>query len=128
LKAALEGALGFLPIMAQGTTANTTPLMMAVQAQEGQLVRTLLDTFDDAQLQINYSAPGNVITALCLAIIWENIAVVKALLARGATPPPQAVSNQLLAKNTPNLRAIASVLSGASLQVAPHILVPTGGN
>jgi hypothetical protein len=73
LKAALDGAaVTFLPIMAQGLTTNTTPLIMAVQAREGQLVRTLLDTFSDAQLQINYVAPGSNVTALWLAMQWEH--------------------------------------------------------
>jgi ankyrin repeat protein len=156
-----------LPILATCVT-QTTALKLALQARDGQMVQMLLDTLSDTELQINHVSSGAV-TALSLAIQWENVAVVKALLARGANVPaaanapaaqpqanpfggpvpaqqfglgprggapqaagflppqtaggfrpPQVVPQQ---QSTPAGRMIASLLAGASLQVAAHVLV-----
>jgi hypothetical protein len=140
LKEAVDaGSPQFLPVLAACVTHTTTALKLALLARDGQMVQMLLDTLADTELQINHSSFGAA-SALSLAIQWENVAVVKALLARGANVPaagnapaaqqrpvgPNAFggrTTQVVSQpqDTPAGRMIASLLSGASLQVAPHI-------
>jgi ankyrin repeat protein len=127
LKKALDqDALCFLPIIAECIT-NTTVLMMALEAQDGQMVQALLETLSDAQLRIDYGVRTTQSdTALSLAVRWGNVAVVQALLVRGATPTA-AVRAQLQSQpDSISGRAISRLLSGPSLQllqVFPEVLM-----
>jgi ankyrin repeat protein len=112
-----------LPMLAGCVTATTTALKLALKAKNGRLLQALLETLSDAQLQINHQLGG--VTALSLAIEWENVAVVKALLARGANPVlPRNLSvlQRPPAAGTYARNAIDKLLAGASLQVFPHLV------
>jgi ankyrin repeat protein len=111
-----QDALCFLPIIAECIT-NTTVLMMALEAQDGQMVQVLLETLSDAQLRIDYGVRTTQSdTALSLAVRWGNVAIVQALLFRGATPTA-AVRAQLQSQpDSFSGRAITRLLSGPSLQ------------
>jgi ankyrin repeat protein len=113
----------FLPMLAECVTNTTTALKLALQAKDGQMLQALLETLSDAQLQINHQHAGT--TALTYAIEWGNVAVVKALLARGANPVlPRnpSVALRTPATSTYARNAVDKLLAGASLQVFPHLL------
>jgi hypothetical protein len=130
LKEAVDAeAPRLLPILAACFT-QTTALKTALLAKDGQMVQVLLDTLTDTELLINHvggggggfgGGGGGTDTALSLAIKWQNVAVVRALLARGANVPRGGGGPQ--PQDTRAGRKIASLLSGASLQVAPHVLL-----
>jgi ankyrin repeat protein len=145
LKEALDAEEPQLLRILAASFTHTTALKIALLAKDGQMVQMLLDTLSDTELQINHvgggggggggfrgggfggggAGAGGTDTALSLAIQWQNVAVVRALLARGANVPvqPNQRGGGPQPQDTRAGRKIAGLLSGASLQVVPHVLV-----